>query len=269
MSNQTAVQELRDRFRSLHDNMFVMPNPWDVGSARILEALGYRALATTSSGMAAAMGRQDQQTTLGELEAHVASITAAVSIPLNVDAEFCFSRSAQGVAETVDRLAAAGASGISIEDYDPVEQAILDPETATERVAIAVNSARQYGVTLTARSENHLYGVDDLDDTIARLVAYKQAGADVLYAPGIVRPTQIVQVVEACERPVNVLALPGCPSIRDLDALGVRRVSTGGALAWAAYGALARAGRSLFGEGTYGYLDEAIGSADREAAFGH
>jgi 2-methylisocitrate lyase-like PEP mutase family enzyme len=181
-----------------------------------------------------------------------------VAVPLNVDSERCFADDPAGVAETVELIAAAGASGCSIEDFDPATGAIDRLDTAVERVAAAAGVARRHGVLLTARAENHLHGIDDLDDTIARLCAYRDAGADVVYAPGLVDPGQIRRLVEAVVAPVNVLALQNGPSISELGGLGVRRVSTGGALARAAYGAVFDAARELLGSGTSTYLEGAI-----------
>ena len=173
------------QFRALHESgTFVMPNPWDVGSARILASLGFPALATTSSGHAATFGRLDQHVTRDELLAHAEAVAAAVEIPLNVDAEGCFADDPGGVPRTVELIGETGAAGCSLEDYDPAAQALLPLEVAAERVASAVDAARASGLVLTARAENHLYGHPDLDDTIARLQAYAAAGADVVYAPG-------------------------------------------------------------------------------------
>ncbi|AEV82911.1 2-methylisocitrate lyase [Actinoplanes sp. SE50] len=261
----TAV---RDRFRELHEaGTFVMPNPWDAGSARLLANLGFAALATTSSGFAATLGKLDQQVTRDELVAHVAALTAAVPLPLNVDAERCFADDAAGIAETVDLLAAAGAAGLSIEDYDPAAGRVETLETGAERVAAAARACRRHGIVLTARAENLLYGIDDLDDTIARLRAYREAGADVVYAPGLRTAADITRVVTDVPAPVNVLALAGAPSVPELTELGVRRVSTGGALAWAAYGALRDAARELLTSGTTAFRDRALLEAEREAAF--
>ncbi|MBU2665424.1 isocitrate lyase/phosphoenolpyruvate mutase family protein [Actinoplanes bogorensis] len=241
------MDEMRARFRSLHDaGMFLMPNPWDAGSARILEELGFPALATTSSGLAAALGKADQQVTLDELAAHVRALTTVIAVPLNVDAERCY----DDIAETVEALAAAGASGISIEDYDPATGQVETLETGAARVAVAKEACARYGVVLTARAENLLYGHDDLDDTIARLRAYRAAGADVAYAPGLITPQDITRVVAGVPAPINVLALAGTPETAELAELGVRRVSTGGSLAWAAYGALRNAARELLDTGT-------------------
>jgi len=259
--------ERRERFRALHGaGLFLMPNAWDVGSARLLASLGFQALATTSSGHAAALGRPDQSVTRDELLTHVEALVAAIALPLNVDAEHGFGDDPAGVALTVELIARAGAAGCSIEDYDPKRGAIEPLAVAVERVAAAVDAARSHGLVLTARAENHLYGVDDLDDTIARLCAYRDAGADVLYAPGLVDGEQIRRLVERVGAPVNVLALRQGPSIPNLAALGVRRVSTGGGLARAAYGALMAAARELQTAGTSSYLDSAIPSRELEAA---
>ena len=257
----------RERFRALHtDGLFIMPNPWDIGSARLLAALGFEALATTSSGHAAALGRPDQSVTRDELLAHVEALAAAVDVPLNVDAERCFADDPQGVAETVELIAEAGAAGCSIEDYDPRREAIDTLEVAVERVAAAAEAATRYGLVLTARAENHLYALGDLDDTIARLTAYRDAGAEVVYAPGLLDLADIERLVGQVRAPVNVLALRHGPSIPELAAAGVRRVSTGGGLARAAYGALMAAARELQTAGTSAYLDAAIPGAELEDA---
>jgi 2-methylisocitrate lyase-like PEP mutase family enzyme len=259
----------RDRFRQLHERgLFVMPNPWDIGSARILASMGFPALATTSLGHAASLGKVDQTVTRDELLTHVATISSAVDLPLNVDAERCFADDPAGVAETVSALAEAGAAGCSIEDYDPARGAIDDVAVAAERVAAAAEAAHRHGVLLTARAENALYGVDDIDDTVARLQAYREAGADVLYAPRLTDAEHIRRVVQATDAPVNVLAMRHGPSVPELAELGVRRVSTGGPLARAAYGALRRAAEELLGPGTSTYQDDALTSSDLERAFG-
>ncbi len=249
----------RDRFRALHrDGLFVMPNPMDVGSARLLASMGFPALATTSSGFAAALGRTDYGVRRDELLTHVAALASAVDVPLNVDAERCFGDDPAGVAATVELLAKAGASGCSIEDFDPATGSIDPLEVSVPRVAAAARVARDHGVVLTARAENLLHGVDDLDDTIARLRAYRDAGAEVVFAPGLIDPQQIRRLVEAVEVPVNMIASPSGPSIPEFAALGVRRVSTGGSLARAAYGAIASAAAELLGPGTSTYLDGVI-----------
>jgi 2-methylisocitrate lyase-like PEP mutase family enzyme len=259
----------RDQFRRLHEGgLFVMPNPFDVGSARILASMGFQALATTSLGHAASLGKLDQSVTRDELLTHVAAISSAVDLPLNVDAERCFADDLAGVAETVSLLAEAGAAGCSIEDYDPARGTIDEVDVAAERVAAAAEAAHRHGILLTARAENALYGIDDLDDTIVRLRAYRDAGADVLYAPRLTDAEAIHRVVNATDAPVNVLAMRDGPSIPELAALGVRRVSTGGPLARAAYGALRRAAEELLGPGTSTYQDDALTGDDLERAFG-
>jgi 2-methylisocitrate lyase-like PEP mutase family enzyme len=258
----------RDRFRELHrrDRLFAMPNPWDVGSARLLESLGFEALATTSSGFAASLGRRDQRVARDELVAHVRALVAATAVPLNVDSEHCFPSDPGGVAETVRLLRAAGAAGCSIEDYDPVADRIEELDVAVERVHEAAAACE--GLVLTARCENHLHGRADLEETIARLVAYRDAGADVVYAPGLRDLDEIGRVVDAVEVPVNVLLFPDGPSVAELASVGVRRVSTGGVLAWAAYGAVVAAGRELLQRGTSTYGRARLTPDELRTAFG-
>jgi 2-methylisocitrate lyase-like PEP mutase family enzyme len=267
-----SVADRRARFHELHrgDRLFVMPNPWDIGSARVLESLGFEALATTSAGFAWALGKLDQTVTRDELVAHVATLTATTSLPLNVDSERCFPDDPGGVAETARLLADAGAAGFSIEDYDPASGGMDDVESAASRVALAAEAAHSTSepLVLTARAENHIRGVDDLDDTIARLVAYRDAGADCVYAPGLVDIEQIAAVVEAVQIPVNILALPGGPTTAELEAAGVRRVSTGGALASVAYGAHVAGARELLADGTSHYAEAAVPRDVLKAAFG-
>jgi 2-methylisocitrate lyase-like PEP mutase family enzyme len=257
-----SAADHRARFRELHqeDRLFLMPNPWDLGSARLLERVGFPALATTSAGFAWSLGKPDQQVTRDELVAHVAAIAGAVSVPLNVDSERLYPDEPGGVAETVRLLAAAGAAGCSIEDYNPATDAIDPLEEAADRVVEAEEAAREAGIVLTGRCEHHIRGVDDLDATIERLTAYRDAGADCLYAPGLTQIDQIRRVVDEVAAPVNVLALPAGPPVGELEAIGVRRVSTGSLLAGTAYGALVAAARELFHEGTSGY---AAGHVDR------
>ena len=230
---------LTDTFRALHhQGTFVMPNPWDRGSARILEDLGSKALATTSAGFARSIGKNDQQVTRNELVAHVAELTSVLEIPLNVDSERLFPDDPGGITETVRLLAQAGAAGCSIEDYRPATGSILPVAEAAAAVAEAAAACAGHGMVLTARCENLLYGAGDLDDTITRLVAYREAGAEVLYPPGLVEAADISRVVTEVGAPVNVLAFPGSPPIDQLAGLGVRRVSTGGALQTNAYKAM-------------------------------
>jgi 2-methylisocitrate lyase-like PEP mutase family enzyme len=264
------IADRRARFRQLHadDKIFVMPNPWDAGSARLLEWSGFKALATTSAGLAWTLGKNDQQVTRDELVAHVAWLSAATDLPLSVDSERCFADDLAGVAETVRLLGGAGAAGCSIEDYDPATGRIDEVGRAAERVAAAAQAAHEGdAMVLTARAENHLYGAGDLDDTIARLVAYRAAGADVLYAPGLTDPADIAGVVAAVDAPVNVLALPDAPNVAELGELGVRRVSTGSLLASAAYGAMLAGARELLGPGSSGYARAGLSRDVRAAAF--
>lgn len=247
----------RAQFRRLHarEGLFVMPNPWDLGSAKLLAALGFEALATTSAGLAWALGKLDQTVTRDELVTHVAALSEATTLPLNVDSERCYPDDPGGIAETVRRLGEVGAAGCSIEDYDPTFARVISIEHATAAVAEAVRAAGAFDppLVVTARAENHLRGIDDLDDTIARLVAYRDAGADCVYAPGLTDLRQIARVVEEVGIPVNVLALPAGPSIPELASVGVRRVSTGSLLASAAYGALVAGAHELAGPGTSEY----------------
>jgi 2-methylisocitrate lyase-like PEP mutase family enzyme len=253
------------RFRELHarERLFLQPNAWDVGSARLLAAQGFEAIATTSQGLAWSLGKRDQQVTRDELLAHVAVLAAATPLPLGVDSERCYPDEPGGVAATVRLLADAGAAGVSIEDYDPATGAIDDVAVAVERVAEAAGAAQ--GLVLTARCENHLYGVGDLDDTVARLVAYRDAGADVVYAPGLTDLAAIERVVRETGVPVNVLALPAGPAIPELAAAGVRRVSTGSLLASAAYGALVAAATELRVAGTSEYARRGLPENARTA----
>ncbi|MBW3561125.1 MAG: isocitrate lyase/phosphoenolpyruvate mutase family protein [Actinobacteria bacterium] len=258
---------MRDTFAQLHAaDTFVMPNAWDVGSARILVALGFPAIATTSSGHAASLGRPDQHVTLDELVDHVAALVAAVDVPVSIDAERCFAETPDEVTDVVHRLAETGAAGLSIEDYDP-SSGIERLGVAVQRVTAAAEAAHAHGMILTARAENHLYGIDDLDDTIRRLTAYRDAGADCVYAPGLTELDEVVRIVTGIDAPVNVLARPNGPAVPQLSEVGVRRVSTGGALAFAAYGTLASAARELLSTGTSTYTERSLTADDRRAAF--
>ena len=247
-----------------------MPNPWDVGSAKLLASAGFEALATTSAGFAWALGKHDQQITRDELVAHVAGLAGATILPLNVDSERCYPNDPGGVAETVSLLANAGAAGFSIEDYDPAADAMDDIELASERVALAAEASRALDepLVLTGRAENHIRGVDDVDDTIARLIAYRDAGADAVYAPGLTDLDQIAAVVQAVGVPLNVLALPNGPTIAELASVGVRRVSIGSLLAGAAYGTLVAGARELLDRGTSGYAESMVSRAALKDAFG-
>lgn len=260
------------RFLALHrpGDPLLLPNPWDAGSARLLASLGFEALATTSSGHAATLGRMDGAVTREEAIAHAATIVAATGLPVSADLENGHADDPDGVAATVQLALAAGLAGASIEDSTGrPDSPIHRVSVAAERVAAAAQAAHSGPVhlVLTARAENHLHGVTDLADTIARLQAYERAGADVLYAPGLIRLDDICAVVEAVSLPVNVLVLPGAPSVGELAAAGVSRVSVGGAFAFAAMAAVVESARELRERGTYGFWERAGAGAEaaREA----
>jgi 2-methylisocitrate lyase-like PEP mutase family enzyme len=259
---------LRERFRDLHrEGTFLMPNAFDVGSARVLESLGFSAIATTSGGFAAALGRMDQDVSRDEVVQHVRSITEAVAVPLSVDAENCYSESDDGIRETVDRLAEAGAAGFSIEDYSP-ESGIYPFEVALSRVAVAVEAAKHHELVVTARAENYLYDIDDIEDTIRRLVAFREAGADAVYAPRLTDADKFRRIVEETGAPVNGLLVPTGPTVPEFAELGVRRISVGAAFTYAAYGALAAAAREFLDTGTTSFVSGALSMDDRLRAFG-
>lgn len=244
------VTERRDRLRALHlTGTFVIPNPFDRGSARLLEAMGAAALATTSAGLAFSRGRPDMSIDRDTLVGHVADLVDGVDLPIHVDAERGFADDPGGVADTVHVLARAGAAGCSIEDWDPVAGRIDPFDEGVLRVAAAAAAARDHGLVLTARCENHLHGIDDLDDTIGRLQAYRRVGAEVVYAPGLIDLDAIRRVVDEVDAAVNVLLLPGGPTVEQLASVGVRRVSLGGRLAHAAYAAVVDVARSVLDDG--------------------
>ena len=256
------------RFLELHreDRPLLLANAWDVGSAKLLASLGYRALATTSSGYAASLGRLDYGVTREESLAHAAALVAATDVPVSADLEECFALDAAGVAETVRLALEAGLAGCSIEDWDPREQRLYDIGEAAERVAAASEAAHAGDVhlVLTARAENHLRGNPEVKDTIARLQAYQAAGADVLYAPALDRPEDLRALLAATELPVNVLARRGTPPVAELAEMGVKRISVGGGFAFAAYGAALQLASELISDGTYGFTD--LSSAGAKAA---
>jgi 2-methylisocitrate lyase-like PEP mutase family enzyme len=242
---------LRRQFRSLHETgTFVMPNPHDVGSTKLLTALGFSALATTSGGLASTLGQLDMTVGLDVLAAHVRSLTAATTLPFNVDSERLYGADGPGIADAVGLLDDAGAAGCSIEDWNPATGQIDPIEVAASRVAAAAEAARAVGIVLTARCENHLHAVTDLDDTITRLRAYREAGAEVAYAPGLVDVGQLQRVVEEVGLPINALLLPGGPSVAQLASIGVRRVSLGSFLANVSNAAVINAAKHLIAEGT-------------------
>jgi 2-methylisocitrate lyase-like PEP mutase family enzyme len=265
----TAQVDKAATFMALHqgEHPLLMPNPWDAGSARLLASLGFEALATTSSGYAATLGRLDYNVTREDALTNAAKIVDATDLPVSADLENCFSAEPDGVAQTVRLAVGAGLAGCSIEDFSQDEQdPIYERSRAAERVAAAAEAAHSGTgrLVLTARAENYLHGRPDLADTIARLEAYQEAGADVLYAPGLRDIEDIRRVVESVERPVNVLALPGAPPVQELARVGVSRVSIGGAFAFVALGAVVEAAIELRERGTYGYGE--LAQAGRRAA---
>lgn len=234
--------EKAERFAELHESgTFVMPNPWDAGSAKVMAALDFQALATTSSGFAFTLGRLDGGATLDEVVEHVAALAAATPLPVSVDLENGYGPDPADAAAAVVRVAGAGAVGGSIEDFSP-DEGIYAVDRAAKRVAAACEAARalSFPFTLTARAENFLRGKPDLDDTVARLRAYEAAGADVLYAPRLRTVEEVRAVCEAVSKPVNVLARPDF-TLAEVAAAGARRVSVGGPLTWVAVGAMAEA----------------------------
>jgi 2-methylisocitrate lyase-like PEP mutase family enzyme len=242
-------------FQALHaGEPFVIPNPWDAGSARVLAGLGFKALATTSSGFAFTLGRLDGEVTLDEVADHAGMLDRATDLPVSVDLENGYGPDPESVVLAVTRIAEAGAVGGSIEDYDP-DGRIYDLDHAVERVAAAAESAHllAFPFALTARAENHIRGNPDLDDTIARLQAYEAAGADVLYAPGLHTPAEIRAVCEAVSKPVNVLARPGLSMDEIVDA-GAQRISVGGSLTWVAVSAMAAAATEIRDHGDFSSL---------------
>ena len=257
-------------FRALHvaGHPLLLPNPWDVGTAKLLAYLGFRALATTSSGYAATLGRPDGSVTKAEAMAHAASLAAAVDVPVSADFENGFADEPDAVFATVAEATTLGLAGCSIEDFTgAVGTPLYDRELATERVTAAARGARMGpGLVLTARAENFIRGNPDLADTITRLQAYQQAGADVLYAPGLSTLADIRSVITSVDLPVNVLVRPGMATVAELADAGVSRISVGGAFSQVALDALARAGRELLEQGTYSFLDAASHGREQAAS---
>ncbi len=258
----SSPAERSAQFLALHhgDGPLLIPNPWDIGSAKLLASLGFRALATTSSGFAGTLGRLDGRVSREEAITHGAALADAVAVPVSADLENGFGDAPEEVADTVRRAAETGLAGCSIEDFtgrdgDP----IYDLAHAAERVRAAVEAAHAggRGLVVTARAENLIHERPDLPDTIARLQAFEAAGADVLYAPGLVALEDIASVVRSVGRPVNVLARLGGPTVADLARTGVARISVGGALSHVALAAVADAARELLEEGTLGFLEQA------------
>jgi len=259
-------------FRDLHGSgCFVIPNPWDVGSARTLVRLGFKALATTSSGFAWTLGRSDNAVSLDEVLAHLRAIAASVEVPVNADFEGGFAVEPEGVAANVSRAVDTGIAGISIEDSTgDAAEPLFDPKLAVARIraARAAIDVSGTGVLLTGRSEGFIVGRPDLAETIRRLVAYADAGADCLYAPGLRAPSDISAVVGAVSpRPVNVLVGGDTTTVMELAALGVRRISVGGALARTAWGGFLRAATELVEHGTFGGFADAVPFAELDDSF--
>jgi 2-methylisocitrate lyase-like PEP mutase family enzyme len=261
-------------FRALHERerAFIIPNPWDAGTARLLAHLGFEALATTSAGYAFSVGQRDNTIDRNEMMAHVAAIASATDLPVSADLENGFGDAPESVAQTIRLAAAAGVVGGSIEDMSRQSgRPIYEQECAVERVHAAAEAARAFPFpfTLTARAENYLADRPDLKDTIQRLQAYQEAGADVLYAPGLSSKEDIASAVSSVDRPVNVLmGLQGVRlSLAELAAIGVRRVSVGSALSRAALGAFLRAGQEMREHGTFTFTEEAVSYRDLSAMF--
>jgi 2-methylisocitrate lyase-like PEP mutase family enzyme len=261
-------------FRALHerDRAFIIPNPWDAGTARLLEHLGFEALATTSAGYAFSTGRRDNTIDRDQTMAHGCGIASATDLPVSADLENGFGDSPEIVAETIRLAAAAGLVGGSIEDMSRQPgHPIYDHEHAVERVRAAAEVVRSlpFAFTLTARAENYLVGKPDLRDTIKRLQAYQEAGADVLYAPGLTNKEDIAAVVRSVDRPVNVvMGLQGVQlTLAELSAIGIRRVSVGSALFRAALGAFLRAAREMRDHGTFNFAEDAVSYRDLNDMF--
>ena len=269
MPTQAEKAEL---FRTLHyrDHAFIIPNPWDIGSARILAHLGFEALATTSMGFAFSVGKRDNTVGRDGVIEHIATIASATELPVSADLENGFSDDPKTAAETFKLAAAAGAVGGSIEDYTGRDDGpIYCLEHAVARVEAAAQAAHSlpFPFTLTARAENYLHGRPDIKDTIQRLQAYQEAGADVLYAPGLTSKDEIAELVSSVDRPVNVvMGLRGVQlGLAELSAIGVKRISVGSALARTALGAFLRAAREMRERGTFDFAKQAAGSQEISA----
>ena len=264
------------QFLQLHQpgRPLLMPNAWDIGSAVLLASLGFNALASTSGGFAASRGRLDGSMSRDEVLDHVEDLVGATSLPLSADLENCFAHDPDGVADTAHQAIDAGVAGLSVEDFTGDDKdPIYEIDMAAERVRAACSAAHDsrsgMHVVVTARAENYLHGRPDLRDTIARLQAYQAAGADVHFAPRVDDPGDLRQLLGAVDVPVSVLAGPKAPNVRELAALGVSRISVGGAFAVAAYGAVVEAATELREQGTYGYWDlTRTGGRAIQAAFG-
>jgi 2-methylisocitrate lyase-like PEP mutase family enzyme len=269
----TVAGDRAEQFRQLHHGteLLLLPNPWDVGSARLLASLGFAALATTSSGYAATLGQLDGSVTRDEALLHAAAVVAATDLPVSADLENGYGDSAEQVAETVRLALGTGLAGCSIEDFTGnADDPVYGRSAAAERISAAAEAAHTgpTRLVLTGRAENYLHGRPDLADTIDRLQAYQEAGADVLYAPGLRELADIRTVVSSVDRPVNVLAVAGGPTMAELADAGVRRVSVGGRFAFAALGALVEAARELLGGNPTAVFERsALGMDAARAAF--
>jgi 2-methylisocitrate lyase-like PEP mutase family enzyme len=266
MANQAEKGSV---FRALHerDHAFIVPNPWDVGTARLLESLGFEALATTSAGFAFSIGKPDGAVDRETMLAHAADLSAATDLPVSADLENGYGDDPAYVADTVRLAASAGLAGCSIEDVAARrQQEPYELSLAAERVCAAADVAHSLGFPflLTARAENYVIGRPDLRDTIARLQAFQEAGADVLFAPGLKSKEDIISVVRSVNRPVNVvMGLQGVQlSLADLSEIGVKRISVGSALSRAALGAFLRAAREMQTQGTFSFAENAVKYAD-------
>jgi 2-methylisocitrate lyase-like PEP mutase family enzyme len=251
-------------FLALHTpgDPLLQPNAFDVGSARLLQSLGFKATATTSSGAAGTLGKLDGQLTRDEVLAHCAQLSAAVEIPVAADYENGFADDPFYVAESVHLASETGLAGVSIEDWSG--SAIYDKGLAAARVEAAAEAAHAgpNQLVLTARAENMIHGIDDLADSIARAQAFQEAGADVIFVTGLRTIGQVRAVVTSVDRPVNVLVLAGCPSVAEIAEAGAARISVGGSLMYAAYAAVVAAANELKDSGTYGYWDAIAGARD-------
>jgi 2-methylisocitrate lyase-like PEP mutase family enzyme len=246
-------REKGERFQALHEGEpFVIPNPWDAGSAKVLVAIGFEALATTSGGFAFTLGKHDGRVTLDEVAEHTRALSEAVDVPVSVDLENGYGPDPEHAVSAIERVAEAGAVGGSIEDWDPDDERIYDIEHATERVAAAAEAARKldFPFLVTARAENHFRGNPDLEDTIARLQAFEKAGADVLYAPGVRTAEEIRAICEATSKPVNAIARPKL-SLAEIFEAGAQRVSVGSSLAFVAIAAFAEAAEAIRDRGDF------------------
>lgn len=272
---KTDQIEKGEVFRALHhrDRAFIIPNPWDVGSARILASMGFEALATTSMGHAFSLGLRDYALGRQRTLDYAKTIASATHLPVSADLENCFGDKPEDVAETIKLAAATGIVGGSVEDYTGrSDNPIYDIDFAAKRVQAAARMAHSlpFTFTLTARAENYLHGRQDLDDTVKRLQTYQDAGADVLYAPGLTTRNEILTVVKSVKRPINVIMgrKGGAPlSLTELSSIGVKRVSVGSTLARTALASLVLAGREMREKGTFTFANDAVDPRDMNAIF--